>query len=425
MDLIRYGSRGTNVQYVQLALYRYGNSNLAIDGIFGAQTQEAVRTFQSQNGLSPDGVVGPKTMEKFMPLLRGYAVHTVRSGDTFYTLSQDYQTDLGGILRANPTKDPDHLQIGDKVFIPYAFPLVPHNVNYSYFLTACIIEGLSVRYPFLKTGSIGKSVMGRPLAYLCIGKGEKEICYNASHHANEWLTTPVLLTFAEEYLEACALNEEFGGKSAKTLFSEYSLYLVPLVNPDGVDLVTGILNAGGYYNYAKHISEQYSNIPFPSGWKANIEGVDLNLQYPAGWEEAKRIKEEQGFYKPAPRDFVGKAPLTTPESIAMYKFTQAKNFRLTLSYHSQGELIYWKYADYEPERSKEIADYFGEVSGYTVALTPYNSSFAGYKDWFIQNYNRPGYTIEIGTGQSPLPLAQFPEIYKKNFGILLGGMTQM
>ena len=249
--------------------------------------------------------------------------------------------------------------------------------------------------------------------------------YNASHHANEWLTTPVLLKFAEEYANSYALGEKLGDVVAARVFREYSLYLVPMVNPDGVDLVTEMLKSGAYYNRARQISDAYPEIPFPNGWKANIVGVDLNLQYPANWEEAKRIKFSQGFTTPAPRDFVGTAPLVAPESFAMFTFTRTHNFLLTLSYHSQGEIIYWKYLDYEPARSREIAEYFGEVSGYAVEETPYASGFAGYKDWFIETYDRPGYTIEIGRGASPLPLSQFPEIYKDNFGILLGGMTQI
>ena len=51
--------------------------------------------------------------------------------------------------------------------------------------------------------------------------------------------------------------------------------------------------------------------------------------------------------------------------------------------------------------------------------TPYASSFAGYKDWFIQNFRRPGYTIEVGSGTNPLPLSQFEEIYRDNLPILI------
>lgn len=124
--------------------------------------------------------------------------------------------------------------------------------------------------------------------------------------------------------------------------------------------------------------------------------MDLNLQFPAGWEKAKEIKFEQGFTSPAPRDFVGTAPLVAPEARAMYNFTLNHNFRLILAYHTQGEVIYWKFLNYVPPASIYIGEQFALASGYTLESTPYASGFAGYKDWFIQNYNRPGYTIEAG-----------------------------
>ena len=54
-----------------------------------------------------------------------------------------------------------------------------------------------------------------------------------------------------------------------------------------------------------------------------------------------------------------------------------------------------------------------------LADVPYESSFAGYKDWFIQKFRRPGYTIEAGSGQNPLPIGQFDEIYRNNLPILV------
>ena len=63
------------------------------------------------------------------------------------------------------------------------------------------------------------------------------------------------------------------------------------------------------------------------------------------------------------------------------------------------------------------------MSGYTLEDTPFASGFAGYKDWFIQDFDRPGYTIEVGHGENPLPPEQFDEIYAKNLGILTLGLT--
>lgn len=117
--------------------------------------------------------------------------------------------------------------------------------------------------------------------------------------------------------------------------------------------------------------------------------MDLNLQFPAEWNRAKEIKFAQGFNKPAPRDYVGLGPLTEPESLAIYDFTLTHNFRLTIAYHTQGKEIYWQFLNYFPDQSLEIAYSFAEVSGYSVANVPYSSSFAGFKDLFIQNYNRP------------------------------------
>ena len=157
-------------------------------------------------------------------------------------------------------------------------------------------------------------------------------------------------------------------------------------------------------------------------WKLiKSTGVDLNLQFPAGWEQAKEIKYSQGFNKPAPRDFVGFGPLTEPESLSIYNFTLMHDFRLVIAYHTQGQEIYWQFQNYNPPDSLVIGQQLSNASGYILAETPYNSSFAGYKDWFIQNYNKPGYTIEAGIGENPLPISQFDEIYNDNIGILILG----
>lgn len=275
-------------------------------------------------------------------------------------------------------------------------------------------------YPFLRTEVLTTTAFGRPVQAVVIGQGDRKVIYSASHHANEWITTPVLLKFLEDLAEAVQNNGKLFGVEAQNIVNAATIHIVPMVDPDGVDLVTGAIEPGTLeYETANRIADNFPSIPFPNGWKANLLGVDLNLQYPAGWLQAREIKFGQGFNKPAPRDYVGRAPLNQRESIALAQYTEDIDPALVLAYHTQGKVIYWQFKDYKVPGARELAEEFARLSGYAMEDTPYESSFAGYKDWFIQNWRRPGFTIEVGSGENPLPLEQFDEIYKDNLGILV------
>lgn len=421
MRTLRTGSTGPAVQLLQLALNRAGYGTLEIDGIFGPATRAALIRFQRESGLAADGVAGSQTHRALMPWYMGYRSHTVRAGDTLFALARRYGSSIEVILTANPGINPQNLRIGTDLTVPLPFDVVPTDIDYSSALISLVVRGLAARYPFITADGIGRSVMGRPLWRLSLGSGENRVLYNASHHANEWITTPLLLKFTEELAKAYVTGGEIYGRSAAEILDYAALSVVPAVNPDGIDLVTGELTSGSYYEHARSLAERYPQFPFPGGWKANIRGIDPNLQYPAGWEQARDIKYAQGIVSPAPADFVGPSPLSSPESRALYDFTLAFDPALTISYHTQGEVIYWRYLDYEPENSRAVAELFSRLSGYAAADVPYASGFAGYKDWFIQEYDRPGYTVEAGLGVNPLPIADFDEIYRRNLGILTYG----
>ncbi len=419
METLRLQSKGPDVALLQAILNRLGFNAGTTDGIFGKKTERATLRFQQTEGLTADGVVGQNTWRALNPYILGYRTVEIRPGDTLFALARRFNTTLSAIETANPGLDPENLQPGQEITVPLSSPVVLTDIPYTSQTLQRNLAGLKARYPFLKTGTVGRSLNGREIPYMVLGNGPKKVGYNGAHHANEWITVPVLMKFAEQMCRAYALGVSLGGSDIRRLWEQATFVIVPMVNPDGVDLVTGQIAPGSReYNAARALN---TDLPFPDGWKANLAGTDLNLNYPAGWEEARRIKFEQGYTEPGPRDYVGPSPLSAPESRAMASFTEAQDFDLILAYHTQGEIIFWKYLDYEPKNSLEIARAFSAVSGYTVEETPYSSGFAGYKDWFIRQWNRPGYTIECGKGLNPLPIAQFNEIYRDNLGILLLG----
>jgi g-D-glutamyl-meso-diaminopimelate peptidase len=266
------------------------------------------------------------------------------------------------------------------------------------------IDALLVRYPFIHCALIGRSHMGRPIYALEINGGSnacgaaaKRFFFNAAHHANEWITALILLNYLEEHAE------QMRGGGA-------SFFFVPVVNPDGVSLLTGDITPGSEaYEYMQSLCRP--DDVFPDCWKANAAGVDLNSNYPAGWWEFKNSRDGEGFGDPGPRGYVGPYPLSEPESSAVAAYTRGMGFDATLSFHTQGEVVYWRYQNYRPPGAEELAEKISAASGYALENVPDESAHAGYKDWFIQEFNRPGFTIECGFGENPLPLSQFDRMY--------------
>lgn len=222
------------VEFLQNLLTKLGFYNGKIDGIYGKNTNNAVMYFQRKFGLISDGIVGNNTWNALSPYINGA---------------------LGFI--------------------------VPTNIDYSSSILEINLNSLKKIYPFIEVNSIGKSVLGKNIPYIKIGRGEKEVFYSASYHANEWITSVLVMKFLTDYCYAYKNNLTIFNYSARRIFETTTTYIVPMVNPDGVDLVTGeITKDSEIYNYARRIANYFPQIPYTSGWKANIRGVDLKIYQP-------------------------------------------------------------------------------------------------------------------------------------------------
>lgn len=344
--------------------------------------------------------------------------YQIKSGDSYWSIARSRNIPVDFLFLVNPNVNPNALRIGQSIKVPIriTWRIVQGKKNYTYESMMNDLNRLQSIYPFITSPSIGNSVLGKRIPEIRVGNGSKRVHFNGSFHAIEWITTPIIMTFLNDYLLALTNQSGIRGLFMNPFYQQTSLSIVPMVNPDGVNLVLkGPPTEEPYRSRVIEINGGSSNF---SNWKANIRGVDLNNQYPAKWELEKQDPENPT--QPAPRDYPGPSPLTEPEAIAMADLTRKRNFSRVLAFHTQGEVIYWGFQNQEPPEAQTIVNEFARVSGYQPIKTI--DSYAGYKDWFIQDWRRPGYTVELGRGVNPLPLEQYEEIYQEALGIFLASL---
>ncbi len=270
-----------------------------------------------------------------------------------------------------------------------------------------MIFSLKKAYPFLGVNIIGKSLCQREIFSLTVGKSRNPLIIAAGFHAQEWLTSLLALRFAEILLYSKYEKIPIWGIEPSCITR--GVVIVPCVNPDGIQLaLNGFESAGRYAETCRKIASVSEE-----KWNANARGVDINHNFNAGWNELRRIETESGILGPSPRRYGGYSPESEPETKTLVNLCRQINPRMAIALHSQGEEIFWEYGNKKPPRSEEIAKIFSAVSGYELVQNSGLASHGGFKDWFIEFFNKPAYTIETGKGENPLPISDFDGIVKK------------
>lgn len=259
--------------------------------------------------------------------------------------------------------------------------------------------------PFTRLDIIGSTQGGRPIPSLLIGNphGKKHFLIQGAIHGREYMTTRLIMAQAQILLR---LKNQM-----PNIFSSVCFHLLPMMNPDGVRisqqerLPTALLPV---YLKDTCCSAQPSKI-YARQWKANGQGIDLNRNFPAGWDELG------GPAHPSKADYKGSFPLCAVESRSLASYVQTYPFCSTISYHESGSEIYYKYGTHKDiiHKSRLLAEKISGVSGYPVT-TSLSLAAGGFKDWAMEALCLPSVTIEIGQGPAPLDFHEFEEIFNRN-----------
>ena len=295
-----------------------------------------------------------------------------------------------------------------------AIELVP--ADYAYVSEQ--VCALAHKYPFVKSSVIGKSLVGRNIYALEFGYSQNKVLYAAAFHGMEWITSLLLLSFAQNLCQTVENSESIAGVNAVDLLEQSGLCIVPCVNPDGVDIsLHGASSAGAYAQLVLQAGKGNTD-----HWQANARGVDINHNFDADWCTLRKMECEAGISGPSPTRYGGTAPESEPESCCLANLCRTVYFRHAIAFHSQGEEIYYSYGEHTPKKAQCMAQKLADASGYKISSPEGLASMGGFKDWFIDYFCRPAFTIEVGYGENPLPIEQIHQIYPQLEKMLVKGI---
>ena len=307
--------------------------------------------------------------------------------------------------------------VGSRTKVSYVNP----NRTYTYSQMTKDIKDLKKAYPdLIDYKVVGKSEYGRDIYAVSLGKGKSTAFVNGSLHAREWISSTLNMYMLEQYAKGYADNRTIRGFNVRKTLNDTTLWFMPMVNPDGVTLQQFGLNSfpKSDRNALKRMNNGSTNF---KRWKSNAKGIDVNRNFSAGWNN---VRNDPG--KPWHQNYKGPRPMSTKEAQAISKFVKDIKPKMSINYHSSGQVIYWNYnqkgSTYNRDRirARQISNY----TGYT--LMGGSRPAGGFMEWFGMNMGGTAITPELApyAGNTNPPVSRFAQIWRENQPVGLYAASQ-
>ncbi|MBQ9086209.1 MAG: hypothetical protein IJY47_03380 [Clostridia bacterium] len=273
---------------------------------------------------------------------------------------------------------------------------------------ACMMETINVlceRYSFLSVSYVGESILGRGIPLVTLGEGEKSVLYVGAHRGDEWMSSLLLLRMINEYCETMKNGGKLLHYNLRYLFSSRTLYIIPMLNPDGVEYALHGVQ-GDHVMYERVMGMNGGNPDF-SLWQANARGVDLTQNYATDFAEYKRLEIEQGILGGQPCGYGGDMPESEPEVAQLCNWIHYHgDIRLAMELRSGEKGVY---VAEELPKGMEMGASLSRAAGYS--LKPLSSR--GMSQWCTGELGVPSFHVSYGTGERIKTVREYFYYYAK------------
>ncbi len=259
-------------------------------------------------------------------------------------------------------------------------------------------------------GYMGESILGRSIPLITFGHGQKEVLYVGAHHGMESLSSVLLCKLIWELSLLSSQNGKSYGKDISEMSERYTIYIIPMLNPDGVEYALhGISRENPLYDRLIKMNGGCDDF---SHWQANARGVDLNHNYNHQFDRHKAWEAENGLEEGAPGLCAGPFPESEPEVAHLCNFVRFHpRLRGILTLHTRGEQIFFRPNEKNKHRMTLLACQMSRMCGYRAETAEGTASHGGLADWCGEILGIPAFTLECGKGNNPQSQEDWPAVY--------------
>jgi hypothetical protein len=253
--------------------------------------------------------------------------------------------------------------------------------------------------------SIGKTYEDRDLWMVKLSdnvnqtEDEPGVLFMAAHHGNEWPGVEICLFFIRYMVENYENNSL---PQVRDAMNTTQIYLIPMVNPDGVMADT-----------RKNCAPNHG--PFGHSSSITSYGVNLNRNYDDPWFLAYVFPLR--YYLPiilpdSSFNYRGPSPFSENETTAVKNFAETHEFCLSISYHSYGEFIVYPWMHTTKQTKDEslfrsVGENISLINNYYLSvkkdrLIPlYGGTLGSSENWLYREKGALAFTVEVGEERRP------------------------
>ncbi len=247
-------------------------------------------------------------------------------------------------------------------------------------------------YPTVKVCQIGKSVVGRSIYSLELGRATAPaVLFLGTFTGRDTTTGELLLTWFSKVAKAVSKKEKIDGVSAQELVRKNRIVVVPFVNPDGREICErGPHCAGVDSGRIRRLSGGHT-----AHWDANARGVDITQNFDFRFATRQKNQQNKGVYSPGAKGYPGTGAESEPETVAITGYCRSHPVHQAVCLYPGKGQIFWRTPGIANSMMEKQANIMGVMADYEVEASFGCAVDTGFRNWFTASFGKPAFDVMV------------------------------